>query len=81
VAVSGDGVAVRSREWKLSLEGLNGAELTRFGKILDQRPASLRGETVGEALAEQLLRVRTREGRTAALRVNAVQRAFEQRRG
>ena len=81
MAVSGDGVAVRSREWKLSLEGLNGAELTRFGKILDQRPASLRGETVGEALAEQLLRVRTREGRTAALRVNAVQRAFEQRRG
>jgi hypothetical protein len=33
------------------------------------------------ALAEQLLRVRTREGRTAPLRANAAQRAFEQRRG
>jgi hypothetical protein len=33
------------------------------------------------ALAEQLLRVRTREGRTAPLRANAAQRAFERRRG
>jgi hypothetical protein len=81
VAVPKYGVAVRSREWKLSPEELNGKELARFGKILDQRPASLGGGTVGVALAEQLLRVRTREGRTAALRANAVQRAFEQRRG
>jgi hypothetical protein len=33
------------------------------------------------ALAEQLLRVRTREGWTAPLKANAVQRAFERRRG
>jgi hypothetical protein len=33
------------------------------------------------ALAEQLLRVRTREGRTAPLRANGAQRAFERRRG
>jgi hypothetical protein len=33
------------------------------------------------ALAEQLLLVRTREGRTAPLRANAAQRAFERRRG
>jgi hypothetical protein len=33
------------------------------------------------ALAEQLLRVRTREGRTAPLRANAAQQAFEQLRG
>jgi hypothetical protein len=33
------------------------------------------------ALAEELLLVRTREGRTAALKANAVQRAFERRRG
>jgi hypothetical protein len=60
---------------------LDAEELTRFGKILDQRPLSLRGRTVGMTLAEQLLRVRTREGRTAPLRANAAQRAFEQRRG
>jgi hypothetical protein len=60
---------------------LDSEELARFGKILDQRPVSLRGRTVGMALAEQLLRVRTREGRTAPLKANAAQRAFEQRRG
>jgi hypothetical protein len=62
------------------LEDLDGEELVRFGKILDEKPASLHGETVGVELAEQLLRVRTREGRTAPLRANAVQRTFELRR-
>jgi hypothetical protein len=69
------------REWILRQEELDGEELARYGKILDQRPASLRGRTVGMALAEQLLLVRTREGWTAPLRANAVQRAFERRRG
>jgi hypothetical protein len=36
---------------------------------------------VAMALAEQLLLVRTREGWTAPLKANAVQRAFERRRG
>jgi hypothetical protein len=56
-------------------------ELERFGEILDYRPVSLRGRTVGMALAEQLLLVRTREGWTSALKANAAQRAFERRRG
>jgi hypothetical protein len=56
-------------------------ELARYGNILDQRPVSLRGRTVGMALVEQLLFVRTREGWTAPLRANAAQRAFERRRG
>jgi hypothetical protein len=56
-------------------------ELERFGKILDHRPMSLRGQTVGIALAESLLRVRTREGWTAPLKANAAQREFERRRG
>ncbi len=60
---------------------LNRDELIRFGQILDQRPARLGGFTVAMALAEGLLRVRTRDGRTAPLRANAVQRAYEQRRG
>ncbi len=56
-------------------------ELSRLGNILDRRPTSLSGQTVGMALAERLLRVRTREGRTASLKANAAQRAFEARRG
>jgi hypothetical protein len=52
-----------------------------YGKILDQRPASLCGQTVGMALIEKLLQVRTREGQTASLRANPAQEAFERRRG
>jgi len=62
-------------------EDLDAEELELYGKVLDQRPASLRGRTVGMALAEQLLLVRTREGGTAPLKANAAQRAFEWRRG
>jgi hypothetical protein len=65
----------------LCLDELDREELERFGRILDQRPASLRGRTVGMALAERLLLVRTREGWTAPLKANAAQRAFERRRG
>lgn len=73
--------AVETPEPVLRLEALDGQELTRFGKILDLCPASLRGRTVGMALAEKLLLVRTREGGTAPLKANAAQRAFERRRG
>jgi len=62
-------------------EELDAEELERYGRILDHRPVSLRGRTVGMALAEQLLLVRTREGWTAPLKANAAQRAFERRRG
>ena len=62
-------------------EDFNREELERFGRILDQRPASLRGRTVGMALAERLLLVRSREGKPAPLKANAAQRAFERRRG
>jgi hypothetical protein len=68
-------------EWLLRPEELDREELEKYGKILDARPASLRGRTVEMALAEQLLWVRTREGGTAPLKANAVQKAFEQRRG
>jgi hypothetical protein len=75
-----DGVAV-AEDWLDSLVELGAEELERFGRILDRRPASLRGRTVGMALAERLLLVRTREGFTAPLKANATQRAFERRRG
>ena len=51
-----------ARLGELRLEELDREELERFGKILDQRPATLRGRTVGMALAERLLFVRTRDG-------------------
>ncbi len=70
-----------ARKLLLWPEQLDRAELERFGKILDRRPASLRGRTVGMALAGGLLRVRTRDGSTALLKANAAQRAFERRRG
>ena len=73
--------AAGAREWSLRPDELDREELERFGRILDQRPASLRGLTVGMALAEWLLLVRTREGRPAPLRANAAQRAFERQRG
>jgi hypothetical protein len=66
---------------ELNLAELDLEELARYGRILDKRPARLRGRTVGIAMAEKLLLVRTREGWTAPLRANEVQRAFERRRG
>ena len=81
VAGTGERRADEARGVSLRLEDLDREELERFGRILDHRPASLRGRTVGMALAELLLLVRTREGKPAALRANAAQRAFERRRG
>jgi len=67
--------------WFPAPEEITREELVGFGAILDRRPASLKGITVMMALAAQMLRVRTREGPTEPLRLNAVQRAFELRRG
>ena len=65
----------------LSRARMDREELEHLGGMLDRLPASLRGCTVGMALAEQILKVRTRAGRTAALRANPAQEAFERRRG
>jgi hypothetical protein len=65
----------------LWIEDLDGEELRRFGRVLDRRPESLRGETVAMSLARVLLRVRTRDGATGPLIANEAQRAFERRRG
>jgi hypothetical protein len=56
-------------------------DLVQAGKLLDRSPRSLEGRTVFIELAEQLLFVRTKDGRTNPLRANAVQQLFEQRRG
>ena len=56
-------------------------ELIRYGRILDERPASLHGDSVCMMLATRLLKVRTRAGSTKPLQANEVQRAFEAQRG
>ena len=61
-------------------EELDREQLERFGRILDTWPAILRGRTVAMDLAEKLLQVRMRDGSTAPLRANTVQRAFERLR-
>ena len=65
----------------LCLDRMDRDELMHLGRVLDQLPKSLRGNTAGEALAAKWLKVRTRNGRTAALKPNAAQHEFEHRRG
>ncbi|MGB6973963.1 MAG: terminase [Terracidiphilus sp.] len=65
----------------LRIADLDRDELERLGRILDRRPVSLGGRTVAESFIAALLRVRMRDGRTAPLLPNPVQRTFEQRRG
>ena len=73
--------AVRLLASKARLEKLGREELEYFGRILDQRPTSLHGDTVGMALAERLLVARSRTGRSVHLKANAVQTEFERLRG
>jgi hypothetical protein len=56
-------------------------DLERLGRILDRRPASLKGQSVAMLLAERLLMVRKRDGTSAPLIANGAQQAFEARRG
>lgn len=56
-------------------------ELLELGRMLDERPEALRGESVAMWLAPSLLRIRDRHGAEVPLRPNAVQREYERRRG
>jgi hypothetical protein len=56
-------------------------ELIRLGRVLDDALPSLAGEVTGHFLAEQLLRIRDRNGEIGALRPNWAQLEFERRRG
>jgi hypothetical protein len=56
-------------------------ELLALGRLLDERPEQLGGETAGVFLAGALLKVRTRTGAFAPLQPNRVQKEFERRRG
>jgi len=56
-------------------------ELLGLGRILDDRPAGLQGDTVAMWMARSLLQIRDRDGTQRALAPNAAQRLFEGRRG
>ena len=60
---------------------LDRALLERFGRMLDKRSVSLNGCSVAMMMAEQLLRVRRRDGTAAPLIPNRAQWEFEKRRG
>ena len=66
---------------ELRVEEMERSDLECLGKAMDHHPTSLSGPTLGMALAEKLLVVRTREGRPGKLKANKVQRAFENKRG
>jgi hypothetical protein len=68
-------------EFEFRLDRFDREDLEHWGRILDRRPESMGGVTAAMALAENLLVVRSREGKPVVLRANAVQRAFEGRRG
>ena len=46
-----EGCAAAAEDWNFCPEALNREELERYGQILDARPASLHGKSVGMALA------------------------------
>lgn len=56
------------RQWKLG-------DLLEYGRVLNEHPAKV------FEIAEELLKVRDREGRARPLKANEVQRKFEDRRG
>ncbi|MCU1323221.1 MAG: hypothetical protein JWM43_2870 [Acidobacteriaceae bacterium] len=56
-------------------------DLLRLGRMLEERPPKLNGVTVAVALAEELLRVRDRDGVERPLVANEAQRTFEAGRG
>jgi hypothetical protein len=62
-----EGCASETRAWELYLEKLNRKELELLGRNLDQREPNPQWQTVGMALAERMLQVRTREAAEKAL--------------
>jgi hypothetical protein len=74
-------IALESPWLKTRFTWLGREGLEDLGRKLDTQPGSLGGHTVEVALAEEVLMVRSRNGRAVKLTANPVQRAFEKRRG
>jgi hypothetical protein len=71
----------QSERWEPRPGELTRTELENFGRSLEALPKSLKGQTVAMAFAEQFLVVRSKDGKPARLKANAVQKAFERRLG
>ena len=56
-------------------------DLAKLADIVDQRPTTLPGESGLETLVNRWLKIRTRRGGHAFMHANAVQQAFERKRG
>ena len=74
-------VALGSPWLKSRFAKLGRKELEDLGERLPTQPWALGGRTVEIALAEDVLVVRSRDGRAMGLAANTVQKAFEKRRG
>jgi hypothetical protein len=80
--VAGDEEVALGSPWlKTQFAKLDRKGLEDLGERLPTQPSSLGGLTVEVALAEELLMVRSRNGRAVKLTANAVQKEFEKRRG
>ena len=77
----GEERALTTREWQVCLEKLGRRELEQFGQDSGPMSRQLPRALGRMALAEKLLVVRTRAGKPAKLKANAVQKEFERRRG
>ncbi len=67
-------MSIRGCGWEIE-------DLLELGRVLDERPAGLQGDTVAMWMAKSLLQIRDRDGTQRALVPNAAQRLFEGRRG
>jgi len=81
VAAADEASALDAQWLKARLTNLDRKGLVYLGNMLDAQPVSMGGRTVEVALAEELLAVRSRTGKAAQLKANAVQREFERQRG
>jgi hypothetical protein len=75
------GISSKRSVAALREEGYDIDDLLWLGKIFDEKPDDLDGETVSTWLAENLLKVRDRNGAVIALKANAAQRRFVRERG
>jgi hypothetical protein len=73
--------AIRAPWLKTRFAGLDREGLGVLGKDLGNQPWTLGGRTLQIAMAEEVLVVRSRDGRAIRLAANAVQKEFERKRG
>jgi hypothetical protein len=81
VAAADEANALGALRSKAQSAKLDRKGLEELGEILDKQPGHLEGRTAAMAIAEELLVVRSRNGRSLKLKANEVQTEFELKRG